>query len=944
MKTTLLGTAALVLASSTAQSQTAPTIGVNPAGTWETVGSDIPVDPAWRFGVLPNGIRYAVRRSTQPAGAISVRVRIGVGGLMEIDAQQGWSHLLEHMTFRGTKRYADGEGIRIWQRLGASFGSDTNAQTTLTATTYQLDLPRADPASYAQAMSVLADMMDSATIAPPLLETERRVVEAELAQRLSPLTRSIKDAQQPLLFAGTKAAVRDVMGTATTLGGADAKSLKAFYEAWYRPDNAVVVVAGDVDPTLLEAEVKRAFGAWRREAKPPAAPNWGAPTTPPPPVALVVNPKAPNTMVLDFVAPHPDEPMTSARQQRQFAEELAIGILGQRLAAMARRDDAVVTAGVQRIEQRHIEDQVLVPIQPKPGQWRKALDETYGVLNAATGRPPMQAEIDQQAAVMTARLKQQVASAATQTAPNLANGVVADVEQSDITGAPDYYLKLFEAQRKHLDPATIQATLKRLLAPAPRLLVISAQPIDGGAAALAAALGLSQKVAGAAAEQSRQVSLDQLKLMGTPAIVTGSTAVADLAADRVRFSNGVELLFKKTAFEKDRVRVRVSVGGGLLAQPFNDPGLWWSAPLLTTAGIGPFSPEEVARVVAGRQIAFAPQPGYDGLLLAGVTNGDDLADALKLMTGEIEQPRFDATTIDRIKRTIGASYASIFTQPLGVFSALSGPILHGGDDRFESLPPRGAIDGLTLAAFQGFWTARLAQGPVRVTIVGDVDRARAIDAVARTLGTLAPRAAVGPVRNDLPLVTALKPFVLHDSGDPGQAAVIRAWPTLGYFDDLKDGDALDVAAAIVQARLLEGFREKEGGSYTPVAAHQQTPDLPHYGAFLAGAQVQVGRVDDFGRSLDLVLADLAKNGPGADEFTRAQTTIASARARSREDNGWWTGVLSGDLTPERVKIAAGSVERIKAVTAETVKAAAAKYLRSSDPLTVEVLPGVTPGK
>lgn len=545
---------------------------------------------------------------------------------------------------------------------------------------------------------------------------------------------------------------------------------------------------------------------------------------------------------------------------------------------------------------------------------------------------------------MAATLRQQAASASTQTAADLANSVITDVEQADITAAPDYYVKLFDAQRRTLDPATVQATLKRLLAPEPRLLMISTQPVVGGATALASALGSSQKVAGAATEQLRSVSLDQLKLVGPPATVTGSTPVADLAAERVRFSNGVELVFKKTAFEKDRVRVRVSVGGGLLGQPFNDPGLWWSAPLLTAAGIGPFSPDEVARVVAGRQIAFSPQAGLDGLLLTGTTNADDLADSLRLMTGEIEQPRFDATTVARIRQVIGGNYASVFTQPLGVFSALSGAILHGGDARFEGLPSRAAIDALTLPAFQRFWTDRLSQGPVRVTIVGDVDRAKALDAVARSLGTLTPRQSGKPVRIDLPLVTAQKPFVLQRRGDPGQAAVIRAWPTLGYFDDVKDGDALDVTAAVVQARLLEGFREKEGGTYTPLAAHQQVPELPHYGVFLAGAQVQVGRVPDFERSLDGVLADLARTAPTADEFARAQTTIISARSRSREDNGWWTGVLSGNLTTERAKLAASAVERIRALRPEAVRSVATKFLRASDPLVVEILPQTAPAK
>ena len=183
---------AMALAATPIGAQTVPNgaaagpVAAAPAASWPTIGSDVPLDPAWHTGTLANGLRYAVRRGQQPPGTISVRVRMDVGALMEQDDQQGWSHLLEHMVFRGTAHYPDGEGVRVWARLGASFGSDTNAFTMLGATSYALDLPRADAASYRQALSVLSEMLASATIDPKLLTTERAVVIAERAQRMPP--------------------------------------------------------------------------------------------------------------------------------------------------------------------------------------------------------------------------------------------------------------------------------------------------------------------------------------------------------------------------------------------------------------------------------------------------------------------------------------------------------------------------------------------------------------------------------------------------------------------------------------------------------------------------------------------------------------------------------------------------------------------------------------
>src|SRR3546814_12569813 len=78
---------------------------------------------------------------------------------MEQSDELGYAHFMEHLTFRGSRHVPDGESKRIWQRLGVTFGSDSNAQTTPTVTTYALDLPQATQASLGDSMQLLAGMM-----------------------------------------------------------------------------------------------------------------------------------------------------------------------------------------------------------------------------------------------------------------------------------------------------------------------------------------------------------------------------------------------------------------------------------------------------------------------------------------------------------------------------------------------------------------------------------------------------------------------------------------------------------------------------------------------------------------------------------------------------------------------------------------------------------------
>ena len=108
---------------------------------WLYRGSDVPRDKEWIFGQLPNGLRWAVRRNGVPPGQVSIRVRMDVGSIYEAPGEEGFAHLLEHLVFRESKYLGQAQAIPTWQRLGATFGSDTNAETSGTRTTFRIDLP-----------------------------------------------------------------------------------------------------------------------------------------------------------------------------------------------------------------------------------------------------------------------------------------------------------------------------------------------------------------------------------------------------------------------------------------------------------------------------------------------------------------------------------------------------------------------------------------------------------------------------------------------------------------------------------------------------------------------------------------------------------------------------------------------------------------------------------
>ncbi|MEG3092095.1 insulinase family protein [Sphingomonas sp. PB1R3] len=932
-----------VLAASLVAPVTAQTSPAVPALSWQGAGSDLPSDPAWRTGILPNGLRYAVRQAKRPPGSISVRVRIDAGALMENDEQQGWTHLLEHMVFRGTKDFADGEGVKIWQRLGASFGTDTNAFTSLTSTTYVLDLPRSDAASYAQAMKVLAQMMGSATISPAALETERKVVLAERALRLPPIAQKVQAVTNPIMLAGTKAAVRNIIGTDATLSAADADRLRAYYKAWYRPSHAQVIVVGDADPAMLEAEIRRSFGAWHAVGAAPPKPDFGAPTTPPRDAAAVVDPQIAMSVHLAYITRHDERPWTIARQQRQYENWIALAVLNQRLSSEAQKGGALVGAGMTIGASRHIQDQVNLSLRFKPGQWKAALNQATGVLNGALAGPPSQDEIDMQALRIATTLDQQVAGRPTATSPGLANGYVNDIDQGDVSAPETFYRDLFAAQRKTFTPAMVQATVRRLLAPDPRLILYSTTPVEGGDAALTTALAEARKAIAIRERPVRAVSWDELKLPGTPATVTATRRIDDLGVERVTLSNGVEIAMKRTDFEKDRIRVSVSIGHGLIGEAPGDPGLAWTSAQLMRSGVGPFNANELTRVLAGRNISFIAGMTNDALKVDGSSDRQNVADLLKVMTAGVTQMQYRANGIAQFRDEIMANYQSVYSQPGSVLQVFGNPYLFGGDMRFRGYPPRTEIEGLTLSAFRDYWEPRLSAGPIRIVVVGDFDRDQIVDAVAKSFGTLASRIDKGVTaaqRGVRPTPPAASPVTLYHRGDAGQALVARVWPVQGVRADVPSTRAMDVAATIIRTRLTEEFREKQGGSYAPFATTYSPVDLPNYGRLMVGAQLATNRIDDFERVLSAALADLATNGPKPDEFARAKTTMLGGFTRARTENGYWLSALGFDLDDAfEVDLIRQGVATREAVTADQVRAVLARFAGPAQPgFEIRVLP------
>jgi predicted Zn-dependent peptidase len=200
---------------------------------------------------LANGLRVVSHRMPN-LETVSMGIWVGVGARHESGAEQGISHLLEHMAFKGTKRR---NAKDIAEEIEA-VGGELNAATSLETTAY---FSRVLAGDIGLALDILADILQSPRHAPDELEREREVILQEIAATRDSPDEIAYELLQEAAFPN-QAIGRPILGTATSVKGFRAEHLSRFLKSNYGARRMVLSAAGKIDHAQLVRHAEAQFG------------------------------------------------------------------------------------------------------------------------------------------------------------------------------------------------------------------------------------------------------------------------------------------------------------------------------------------------------------------------------------------------------------------------------------------------------------------------------------------------------------------------------------------------------------------------------------------------------------------------------------------------------------------------------------------------------------
>lgn len=770
------------------------------------------VDIPYQEFTLANGLRVIVHEDRK-APVVAVSVWYNVGSKDEPPGKTGFAHLFEHLMFNGSEN-APGDYFEPLREVGAT---DFNGTTWFDRTNYFQTVPR--PA-LERALFLESDRMGHllGAVTQETLNNQVGVVQNEKRQGDNQPFGLVEYAQLAALFPRGHPYRHPTIGSMADLDAATLDDVRTWFRAKYGPNNAVLVLAGDISPSEARPLVEKYFGHIPRgpENQPAEAP---VPTLPAP-VREEMKDRVANTRLYRNWA------VPGLLNADSVALSVAAGVLGGLSSSrldneLVRKDQTAVRVSAEN-QTFHRVGIFEVQVDVKPGIDADVVARRLdGIISDLIAKGPTDDEV--QRLVMTevaGRIRglEQVGGFGGK-ATALAEGAL-------YADDPEFYRKRLLALGR-VTPADVQRVMRKWLSrPVYALRVVPGErgPYEEAAAARAsAALQASTPSAPPTTEQRPSTARAEpaAKRAGArEAPPVGEIADLDFpAVERAKLSNGIEIVYARRQ-AVPVIRIAAEFNAGVAADPASAPGTQSLMLRLLPEGTTSRSSVQIAEEQERLGAQIQPAASRDRSALVMTALSPNLGPSLDLFADLVRNPAFAPNEVERLRAQQLALIAEELTQPAGLAQRALPPLIYGAEHPYGR-PPSGngsasSVKGISRDDLVRFHQAWIRPDTATIFAVGDVPLSTLVGEMERRFGDWrAPAVPKGWKTFAVQPPAGRSRIVLVDRPQSPQSYIYagQVLPVRGTDDTLDLRAANEVLGGNFLSRINMDLRETKGWSY-----------------------------------------------------------------------------------------------------------------------------------
>ncbi len=907
-------------------------------------GGDLPTDPRVVTGTLENGLTYYIMPHDNPPKRASVWMHVSSGSLNETERQRGIAHYLEHMAFNGSKNFPPGTVVKYFESLGLTFGRHQNAFTSFEQTCYQLALPDNGVDKLRQAFLFMADVNGRLLLEPKEIESERQIILEEKTSRKSGRQR-VMEYMYTRMAPGSIYGDRMPIGTEETIKGVQREDFAAYYNAFYAPGNSSVIVVGDIDPKAVQQEIVGSFGDL--PAKPHAKDQDAGLKAYDKSFAVVASdPELTRATVGMMKVSPPRPPVTTQAQLREeYMQTLAMSAFNRSVQEKV-SDNAVSFLGAIAFASPMSNAMWSAQAQAsgEPARWREMLSDLAVCVQRARLHGFDANAIEEARRDLLASAEQQA-----QQEPTLpARAHLMRINNALASGEPIRSAAQRLESARSLLPSILaeecSAWFAKEFEPA-KVMFFAQLPATGALPSEDDMLAAGEKAFDVKPAKEAAVKRAE-KLMEkapTPGAVSEQAEHAASAVWSAWLSNGVRVHHKFNDQRKNEVMVAISLIGAPLLETAENRGITQAAMVAWgQQATGTLSSNDIRSLMTGKKVNVGGSAGPAAARLTVSGTPDELETGMQLAHLLLTDPKIEESAFARWKTSQVQSLEAMEKNPSQMFSKLMAKAVYpAGEVRTQPLT-LAQIDALTLPASQA-WLANLVKtSPIEVAVVGDIARDKAVELVARYLGSLPTRARISKEH------LADRRVLTREKGPKALSETIAtktdmANVMVGFYGpdetNLADARAMEMAARVISSRMVQEIREKAQLVYSIAAASTPGTVYPGFGLFRSGAPTQPAKADALVAKITEMFDAFAAEGPSEEELKIAKGQIANTLDETMKDPSFWMGEIAtmtfdGNDLDQMLAMPAA----MQALTASQVKETFAKYHAKENTVQVVLRP------